>query len=130
MQCRVHYALPLSASPGAEDGRETGGAMRRRRWGWRRRRWRRRRWLTRGSWRAIIRDALLGCGYRLLVWLTRRRRHRGAAATAILARRHALELFADRPLRFLRGELHKKHKNGEVWFSAWGRLFSAPCPVE
>ena len=46
------------------------------------------------------------------VRVARRRRHRGAAAAAVLARRHALELLADRPFGLFRGDLDAFDQRG------------------
>src|SRR5882724_13180992 len=96
--------LVMSAPPGSEDGGKTGGPMRRRlrRWG----RCRARRFLNRSRGGAIVTGPLLrggGARRRRLAW---RRGDCGPAAAAILARRHPLELLAERPFGFLGGDLH------------------------
>jgi hypothetical protein len=46
------------------------------------------------------------------VRIARRRRHHAAAASAVRARRHALELLADRPLGLFRGDLDAFDQGG------------------
>src|SRR5689334_14875814 len=106
--------LAMSTPPGAENGRETGGAMR-----WRLRRWLRWRWRRheplldrRKRCATIVARALLGGRHARRGRFAWRRRDHCPIPAAVLSRRGALEFFPQRPLGLLGCDLNAFDQRG------------------